>query len=84
MLCYICSTSRRERPSVALCRHCLVGLCLDHLAQSLELGPGGMRVGCRHDLANLAVTVEGTGAALTGGAAELPLGGSRRRGSPGG
>ena len=51
MDCYICSAIGRERPSALICRHCRVGVCLDHLAQSVELGPGGLRAGCGHDLA---------------------------------
>ena len=48
MNCYECARSGEERPAVGLCRHCLVGLCLDHLRDALRPFPTGMQFGCWH------------------------------------
>jgi hypothetical protein len=31
MNCYVCATSKEERAAVAICPHCSVGVCLEHL-----------------------------------------------------
>ena len=36
--------------AVATCRHCGVGLCLEHLAEAQRYRPGGTIFGCPHDL----------------------------------
>jgi hypothetical protein len=50
MNCYICATSREERPAVAVCPQCFIGVCLEHLRQGQQHPPGGLRYGCRHGL----------------------------------
>jgi hypothetical protein len=54
MNCYVCATSREERAAVAVCPHCFVGVCLEHLRQGQQPGAGGLRFGCRHNLPTLA------------------------------
>jgi hypothetical protein len=48
MNCYECATQQRQTPAVAICKHCSVGLCMDHLAESRGFSAGGMRVACPH------------------------------------
>ena len=50
MNCYVCATSKEERAAVAICPHCSVGVCLEHLRQGQQPSAGGMRFGCRHAL----------------------------------
>jgi hypothetical protein len=50
MNCYVCATSREERAAVAVCPHCFVGVCLEHLRLGQQPSAGGMRFGCRHSL----------------------------------
>jgi hypothetical protein len=50
MNCYVCATSKEERAAVAVCPHCFVGVCLEHLRQGQQASAGGMRLGCRHSL----------------------------------
>jgi hypothetical protein len=51
MNCYVCATDGRPEVAVAvaLCRVCMVGLCLDHLRNAAShTGVGGMSVNCAH------------------------------------
>jgi len=50
MNCYVCATSKEERAAVAICPHCSVGVCLEHLRQGQQPSAAGMRFGCRHIL----------------------------------
>ena len=50
MHCFVCVQRGVERPAVALCPHCWVGLCLAHRAEAQQPGPGGLQLGCRHGL----------------------------------
>jgi hypothetical protein len=50
MNCYVCATSKEERAAVAVCPHCFVGVCLEHLRQGQQPSAGGMRFSCRHRL----------------------------------
>ncbi len=47
MHCHECARDGNERPALAHCRFCLVGLCKEHLVESFrsELVP---RYACRH------------------------------------
>jgi hypothetical protein len=36
--------------AVGVCRHCGVGLCLDHLAEAGAYRVGGTTYGCAHEL----------------------------------
>lgn len=50
MNCYVCTQHGQPEPAVALCRHCQVGLCSPHLAESRKHSQGGMHWTCNHDL----------------------------------
>jgi len=50
MICYVCAQMAEERPAVGLCRHCQIGLCLDHLAEAQNHNRGGMHLSCNHKL----------------------------------
>jgi hypothetical protein len=50
MNCYVCASGQRQAPAVAVCRHCFVGLCIDHLAESRGFTAGGMSTACAHVL----------------------------------
>lgn len=50
MNCYVCATRERQTSAVAICRHCQVGLCMDHLAEARRFSAGGMRYACAHVL----------------------------------
>ena len=49
MECYECAIRGEAIAAVATCRHCGVGLCLDHLAEAQRHRPGNA-FGCPHDL----------------------------------
>jgi hypothetical protein len=51
MICYVCAQMGQERPATGLCRHCQVGLCLDHLTEAQNHNRGGMHLACNHELA---------------------------------
>ena len=50
MNCYECAIQGEGVPAVAICPHCNVGMCLEHLQLSLDYRVGGTGYGCRHDL----------------------------------
>ncbi|HXU29609.1 MAG TPA: DUF2180 family protein [Thermoanaerobaculia bacterium] len=50
MRCYPCNEAGRSTEAVALCPHCLIGLCGNHRASLAAGSPGGTGVGCSHDL----------------------------------
>jgi hypothetical protein len=50
MNCYVCDTAQQEKAAVAICQHCGVALCREHLGNDL-LTPrahGMTRRGCAH------------------------------------
>jgi len=47
MLCHECGRVGRQRPAVAQCRFCLVGLCKPHLVAAREEAPVP-QYACRH------------------------------------
>jgi len=51
MGCYECALRDEAVAAVAVCQHCGVGLCLEHLAVAEAHRVGGTRFGCPHDLA---------------------------------
>lgn len=48
MDCYVCACEGEEKKAVALCRHCSVALCMNHLEDLQTHTQGGMRYGCKH------------------------------------
>ena len=48
MNCFECAKVHDAVPAVGVCRHCGVGLCLDHLADAAEYRVGGTLYGCGH------------------------------------
>ena len=47
MNCHECARVGRVRPALGLCKHCLVGLCKDHLVSS-SADRRELLVSCRH------------------------------------
>ena len=50
MNCFECAKVNDTVPAVGVCRHCGVGLCLDHLAETNAFTVGGTHYACRHDI----------------------------------
>jgi hypothetical protein len=50
MNCFECAKANDVVPAVGLCRHCSVGLCLDHLIEASEYRVAGTVFGCPHGM----------------------------------
>ena len=50
MNCFECAKSNDTVPATGVCRHCGVGLCLDHLVEAREHRVGGTLYGCGHEV----------------------------------
>jgi Uncharacterized protein conserved in archaea (DUF2180) len=50
VLCYMHVLQSREISAVAICTHCGVGLCLEHLVEREAPTAGGTRLDCPHVL----------------------------------
>ena len=50
MNCFECAKVNDTVPAVALCQHCGVGLCLDHLVEAHEFAVGGTHYTCPHEI----------------------------------
>ncbi len=50
MNCFECAKVKDPVPAVAVCRHCGVGLCLDHLLETRDYHVGGTVYSCAHTL----------------------------------
>lgn len=50
MDCYECVLGGEAVTSVAICRNCGVGMCLEHLRHAQAHRAGGLMYGCSHDL----------------------------------
>jgi hypothetical protein len=48
MLCHECWMRGEEAPAVALCRHCSVGLCKEHLVEAYRHPAASLIPSCRH------------------------------------
>jgi hypothetical protein len=48
MKCYECALASKTVDAVAVCRHCGVGLCLEHLRETRASGLSGAFYGCQH------------------------------------
>jgi len=50
MNCFECARVNDEVAAVAVCQHCGVGLCVDHLIEAHEFTAGGTHFACPHDI----------------------------------
>lgn len=50
MNCFECAKVNDSVAAVGVCRHCGVGLCLDHLIEARDYRVGGTLFACGHDL----------------------------------
>ncbi len=50
MNCYECSIQGEAVAAVAVCKHCGVGMCLQHFVMANDYRVGGTTPGCRHYL----------------------------------
>ena len=50
MNCIECAKVSDTVAAVAVCRHCGVGLCLDHLIEARAYTVGGTRYACPHQI----------------------------------
>ena len=50
MNCFECAKTHDSVAAVGVCRHCGVGLCLDHLIEAGGFRVGGTVFGCAHEL----------------------------------
>lgn len=50
MNCYVCAVAGASVPAVATCRHCGVGLCLEHFGAEVDYETYGIHYTCQHDL----------------------------------
>ena len=50
MNCFECAKANDTVSAVAVCDHCGVGLCLDHLIEARRYRVGGTIWACPHDL----------------------------------
>ena len=50
MNCFECAKANDVVPAVGLCRHCSVGLCLDHLIEASDYRLAGTMFGCPHGI----------------------------------
>jgi hypothetical protein len=48
--CFECAKANEDVAAVGVCRHCGVGLCLDHLVEAGAYRVGGTVFGCGHEL----------------------------------
>ena len=53
MNCFECAKVHDTIPAVSICKHCGVGLCLDHLVLARDYERGGAHFGCSHELPHL-------------------------------
>jgi len=77
MECYECAIRGEAVAAVAACRHCGVGLCLEHLAEARRHRPGGTLYGCPHDLSAAARPRELVRMAGGRGRSRVPVGAGR-------
>lgn len=48
MICFECAKVNETSAAVAVCQHCGVGLCFEHLVEATHTLVGGTHEGCRH------------------------------------
>ena len=57
MNCFECAKREEATVAVAICQHCGVALCFEHLVESTHALVGGTHEGCRHDIPVVAPAV---------------------------
>jgi hypothetical protein len=50
MNCFECAKANDNVAAVGVCRHCGVGLCLDHLVEAAGHRVGGTTYACEHSI----------------------------------
>lgn len=50
MNCFECARANDTASAVAICQHCGVGLCLDHLIEATHFSVAGTHEGCPHEI----------------------------------
>jgi hypothetical protein len=50
MNCFECAKANDKAPAVAVCQHCGVGLCIDHLIEAHGFTVGGTHYACPHEI----------------------------------
>lgn len=50
MNCFECAKTGETAAAVAICQHCGVGLCFDHLISAERFSVGGTHEGCGHEI----------------------------------
>ncbi len=73
MDCFECSKAHHTVSAVGVCRHCGVGLCLDHLVEANEFRVGGTTFACPHALPRVA-RLRGVPAGIAAAAPPHPSG----------
>ncbi len=63
MNCFECAKTHDSLPAVGLCKHCQVGLCLDHLIEAHAHRVGGTTYGCPHRIPNVRPSLSAAGIA---------------------
>ncbi len=58
MNCFECAKANDTVAAVAICQHCGVGLCLDHLIEVTHVLVGGTHEGCRHEIPHVKALVD--------------------------
>lgn len=48
MNCYVCATKGRATEAVAICPHCGVSMCLEHLVEEAKTAPTVPKYSCSH------------------------------------
>jgi len=79
MNCYECMVAGKTVTAVAICQHCGVGLCLEHLRKAQAYHAGGTLYGCPHQPAGTGRPQRGvmTGAAAPDKDARAPASSAR-------
>jgi hypothetical protein len=57
MNCYVCVLEHATSTAVAICSHCGVALCMQHLREAQSYSIGGMKYDCPHGQAKAAEPV---------------------------
>ena len=50
MNCFECARGNETAVAVAICQHCGVGLCFEHLVEATHTLVGGTHEACRHEM----------------------------------
>ena len=67
MNCFECAKVHDTVPAVAICQHCGVGLCLDHVVEAHDYSVGATHYGCPHYMPHV-MPLRGVPAGIAGAA----------------